>query len=44
MDKVQKKKKKKTASVNFSRALFSLLDFVTLKIGPIDCPASSVKN
>jgi len=30
--------KKKTESVNFCRAVFSLLDFLTLEDGLIGCP------
>ena len=35
---------KKTVSVNFSHAVSSLLDFLTLKMGPIGCLKMSVKN
>jgi len=36
--------KKKTVSVNFSSALFSRWIPCSLKMGPIDCPETSVRK
>jgi hypothetical protein len=36
--------KKKIMLVKFSHALFSLVDFFTLKVGLIGCPKTSVRN
>jgi hypothetical protein len=41
---MEKVPKKKIVSVYFSLAMFSLLDFWPLKIGPICCPETSVRN
>lgn len=41
---MEKVPKKKIVSVYFSLAMFSLLDFSPLKIGPICCPETSVRN
>jgi len=35
---------KKSVSINFSCAMFSLLDFLTPKMGPIGRPKTSVRN
>jgi len=35
---------KKKVSVNFSHALFYLLDFFTLEDGTVGCPKTSVRN